>query len=98
VVVLDQLHAAAAAALDLVGPRVVAAAVLRQAAKHAAGRDLDNAARVLLGARLDLEGLIQETVAAAVANGADWSEVAAAFQMTPNRARALWGKAVQVQQ
>lgn len=88
--VLDEFEETTQAALNLVGPRVVIAQaqVLRQAVRHAQRHDLENAALILGGARLDLEGFQAETAARHLDLG--WAEIGRALGMSPRRARALY--------
>jgi hypothetical protein len=91
--VLDQLTAATRAALEAVGPRVVAALVVRQAAAYARPRGLDDEARVLNGFDADVRGLKAEAAAAHAHLG--WPAIAEAFGISERQARARYGRAVE---
>lgn len=90
--VLDELEAATRAALALVGPRVVTALVVRAAVEHAQRHGLQDAALQIRGIRLDLDGLLAETVVAHARLG--WPAIAEALGISERRARALYGRAV----
>jgi hypothetical protein len=89
---LDHLRVSVRTALRAVGPRAVAALVLHEAVGHARRSGLDDAARVLRGARADLDA--HELAAVAEHAHLGWPAIAAAFGVSERAARARFGRAV----
>jgi hypothetical protein len=71
---------------------VVTALVVRAAVEHAQRHGLADAAGEIGGIRLDLDGLLAETVATHTHLG--WPAIAEALDISERRARALYGRAV----
>jgi hypothetical protein len=71
------------------GPRVVIAAVIRQAMRHAGRYGLQDAVHIARCARLDLGQMVRETVAEHEHLG--WDEIGRILGLSPQHARTAYG-------